>query len=76
MSAEDSAGIDSRVQPLGLPFPPMVLEVPNQLLLLTIHGNHQLASRFKGLPRAIDLLKLSNPIFRVVTFSMPVRLHN
>jgi hypothetical protein len=36
----------------------MVLEVSNQLLLLTIYGNHRIANRFKGLPGAIDLLKL------------------
>jgi hypothetical protein len=36
----------------------MVLEVSNQLLLLTIHGNHRLASDFQGLPGSIDLLKL------------------
>jgi len=29
-----------------------------QLFLLTIHRNHWLARRFKGFPRAIDLLKL------------------
>jgi hypothetical protein len=47
-----------RVLPFGLPFPPIVFEVSNQLLLLTIHGNHRLASGFKGLPGSIDLLKL------------------
>ena len=43
---------------LGLPLPPVVLEIANQLLLLTIHGNHRLAGCFKGLPCSIDLLKL------------------
>ena len=50
--------IDGRVLPFGLPFPPMVLEVSNEFLLLTIHGNHREALRFKGLPGSIDLLKL------------------
>src|SRR5258708_2643669 len=45
--------IDGRVLPFGLPFSAVVLEVPNQLLLLTIHGNHRLAGCFEWRPCAV-----------------------
>src|SRR6266704_826291 len=54
--------IASRILPFGLPFPPIVLEISNEFLLLTINGNHRQALGFKGFPGSIDLLKLGGSI--------------
>lgn len=47
--------IDRCLLPSGLPFSPAVLEIPDQLLLLTIDGNDRIALGFKGFAGAIDL---------------------
>jgi hypothetical protein len=54
--------IHSRLLSFGLPFSPGVLEIPNQLFLLTIDGNDWLPFGFKRFASAIDVLKLGIPI--------------
>ena len=54
--------IHGRHLPLGLPFLPVVLEISNQFLLLTIDGNHWLTFGFEGLTATVDVLKLGVPV--------------
>ena len=54
--------IDGRFLPFGLPFPPVVLELANQLFLLAIDGNDWLPFGCISFPGAIDVLKLGVPV--------------
>ena len=54
--------IDSCLLSLGLPFPPAVLEISDQLFLLTIDGDDWLPFSCKGFASAIDVLKLAIPV--------------
>src|SRR5436305_5850753 len=50
--------IDGGVLSFGLPLLAVVLEISDQLFLLTIDGNHWIPLGFKGFTATIDLLKL------------------
>src|SRR5438034_1022491 len=54
--------IHGRLLRFGLPFSPSLLEIPNQLFLLTIDGNDRLPCGFKSFAGAIDMLKLGIPV--------------
>ena len=50
--------VDRALCSFGLPFPPVVLEVSKQFLLLAIHGDDRITGRFKLLALLLDVPKL------------------
>jgi hypothetical protein len=44
---------------LGAEFPPVILEVPDQFLLLRVHRNHGMVTRQTPLDLRIQMLELS-----------------
>jgi hypothetical protein len=53
---------------LGLPFPPGVLEIPDQFLLLRVHGHDRLSPPLERTDLLGDVLELSIPVGVGVAF--------
>ena len=54
--------------PLRLPFPPAVLEGPDQFLLLGVDGDHGLARCQKRFDLVVEVVELRIPVRMLVPF--------
>src|SRR5512145_2765501 len=61
--------------PMGMPFPPRILEIPDQFLLLRVNRYHRLPAFLKRPDLRVDMLELRITVgMRTAFLRFPIRL--